>query len=104
MSKQRREEEKKILAEMDEAMKENVQKEETPKKTKSKIFGVFEDKTPEQLHCHKCKALMENGVCPECGFRTYVPMSKEKQQKIRLILTGVFVVAFVILFVWLQIK
>ena len=109
MSKQKREEEKRILAEMDEAMNEQAQEKETASnktenKPKSKIFGVLEDKTPDQLHCHRCKTLMENGVCPSCGFRSYVPMDKDKQQKIRLILTGVFVAAFVILFVWLQVR
>ena len=114
MSKQKREEEKKILAEMEEAMKEQAkqfdgEKEQTPtnseeKKAKKGLFGLLEDKTPEKLHCRRCKTLMEDGVCPTCGFRTYVPMDKVKQQKIRLILTCVCVVAFVVLFVWLQMR
>ena len=61
-------------------------------------------KTPEQIHCRKCKALMENGKCPNCGHTVYMPMDKDKQSKIKLWLTVVFMVAFVALFVLLQIK
>lgn len=103
--KQKREEEKKILAEMDEAMQEQAREKEAlsnEPESKSKIFGLFEDKTPERLHCRKCKTLMENGVCPTCGFRSYVPMDKKKQKTIRLIVGGICLVAFVILFVWMQ--
>lgn len=104
MSKQKREEEKKILAEMDEAMKEKTEEAQEGGKKKYKHFGLFEDKTPENLHCRRCKTLMENGVCPTCGFRSYVPMDEKKQKKIRFILTCVCLAAFVVLFVWLQAK
>ena len=111
MNKQKREEEKKILAEMDEAMKEQAKAEvETPaqenaeRPKKYKHFGLFEDKTPEKLHCRKCKTVMENGVCPVCGFRSYVPMDEKKQKKIRFVLTCVCLAVFVVLFVWLQVK
>ncbi len=108
MSKKRREEEKRILAEMDEAMKETQTEESTsveerekqPKKYK--FFGVLEDKTPEKIHCRKCKTLMENGVCPTCGHRVYVPMDEEKKKQVRWIVGGVCLALFLILFLWAQ--
>lgn len=97
--KQKKEEEKRILAQMDEAMGETS---ETTKEEKPKRAGLFTDKTPEQIHCKRCKTLMENGVCPTCGFRMYVPMDKKKQKMIRWIVGGVCLVGFLFLFVWLQ--
>ena len=59
---------------------------------------------PETLHCKRCKTEMKDGVCPACGFRVYVPMDEKKQNKIKLVLTCVFMAIFVVLFVVLQIK
>lgn len=105
MSKQKREEEQRVLAQMDEAMKE--EKVETskdggaaPKKSKPSFNGV----QPEQIHCHRCRTLMENGVCPSCGFKTYVPMSEEKRKKIKTITTIIGFVVFIIIFVAIQIS
>ena len=39
------------------------------------------------------------GVCPACGHRIYVPMDKKKREKIRLIVAGVCIAVFVVLFV-----
>lgn len=49
---------------------------------------------PKQIHCKHCKTLMENGVCPNCGFKMYVPMDEKKQRRIRLILGGILLVGF----------
>lgn len=94
MSKQTREEEKKILAQMDEAMQE--QKEEKPK------TPSFSGSQPTEVHCRRCRTLMENGVCPTCGFKTYVPMSEEKRKKIKTVTTVIGFVVFIILFLVLQ--
>lgn len=112
MSKKRREKESEILKQMDEAMKEQSQEQETesaetpqteaPAK-KGKIFGIIEDKTPDEIHCSKCGTLMEKGVCPTCGHRIYVPMSEEKKGKIRLIVTGVAMAIFVVIFILTQV-
>lgn len=59
------------------------------------------DATPDKLHCHKCGTLMENGVCPNCGYKIYVPMEESKTKKIRLIVGGVCLVLIV---VWLIVK
>ena len=103
MSKKRREEERRILAEMDEAMQSEGKETpiETPSK-KYKYFGIIEDKTPEKIHCKNCKTLMEDGVCPTCGFRIYTPMDEGRKKKVRLIVGGVCLAAFLILFLWLQ--
>ena len=51
---------------------------------------------PKQIHCKRCKTLMENGVCPNCGFKMYVPMDEKKQKKIRLISGALLIVAFLL--------
>ena len=115
--KERKEEEKRIIAEMDAAMAENKEKgaenaledqeegaasENVAKKTKKTSF--YDATTPETVHCKRCKTLMENGVCPTCGFRIYVPMDKEKRDKIRLWVTVVCLGVFFILFLMSQMK
>ncbi len=109
---EKRAEEARIIAEMDEAMQgvrqnqtaqTDVEKSpENPPKAKRKARGVAEGDMPEKLHCKRCKTLMENGVCPTCGFKVYIPMQAEKRNKIKLILTAVLMVAFVALFVVMQ--
>lgn len=106
---ERKEEERRIIAEMEEAMQETSQQKDDGQPTitkaeKQKWGSVYEDITPQQIHCKRCKTLMENGVCPTCGFRIYVPMSKEKRDKIRLIVAGVCMGIFVILFIISQIQ
>lgn len=112
--KQKREEERRILAEMDaamleqrEAQGEDVQAQETSAKDKPKKrkWGQMDDPTPKRLHCRRCNTLMEeNGYCPTCGYKVYMPMDEKKRNKVKLILTVVFVVVFVALFIGLQIK
>ena len=77
-SQQRKEEEQKIIQTMESAMKEKEQTSSTETRKK-----FYDSTTPEQIHCRRCKTLMEDGVCPTCGFRMYVPMDREKQKKIR---------------------
>ena len=113
-SRERRAEERRILAEMDEAMQEQaVQKQETGEETAGKDVKTKktvkttkkqDDSMPSTLHCKRCKTVMENGVCPACGFKVYVPMDEEKRKKIKLALTVVGFVVFIIIFVALQFK
>ena len=42
---------------------------------------------------------MENGVCPTCGFKMYVPMDPQKQKIIRWVSGGICVVVFIILLI-----
>ncbi len=58
---------------------------------------------PEQIHCKRCKTLMEKGVCPNCGFRIYVPMEETKQKKIRLISSAILIVALILLVLFTKI-
>ena len=109
--KERKEEEKRIIAEMDAAMAENQAKaeenatdKEAEKPKKASKFSFYDQTTPEKVHCKRCKTLMENGVCPTCGFRIYVPMEQGKRDKIRLWVTVVSIVVFILLFLITQIK
>ena len=109
--KERKEEEKRIIAELDAAMAENKAKEEggseqTDEKTAKKPSksSFYDQTTPEKIHCKRCKTLMENGVCPTCGFRVYVPMEQGKRDKIRLWVTVGLIAVFLVMFLILQIK
>ena len=54
MSAQKKEDEKKILAEMDKAMSEKSKTEEVaPSDAAPQKKGVFADKTPKVLHCRR---------------------------------------------------
>ena len=87
MKNERKEQEQEIMQQMNAAMQEaKPTQTETPKKD-----GV-------QQHCHRCKVLMENGKCPSCGQKMYVPMDEEKQKKIRWISTGIGLLVFLIIF------
>lgn len=118
MSKQAREkkraEEERVLAELEAAVQEeraqaeenaensateNATVEGAEKKSKQSFYGAI---MPEQIHCRRCRTLMENGVCPTCGYKIYVPISEEKRKKIRNIGTIIALVAFLIIFVAIQ--
>ena len=114
---QRKEEEKRIIAEMEEALKENKKTEENAEdvgqvcdevsKTGDETQGktsFFDSTTPQKVHCKRCKTLMEKGVCPTCGFRIYVPMEQGKRDKIRLWVTVVCLAIFFCLFLISQMK
>lgn len=107
-SRERRAEERRILAEMNEAMQEQTPKSEKPsgkqKSAPAKTAKKYDDTMPETVHCKRCKTLMENGVCPACGFTIYVPMNEEKRNKIKLVLTVVAFVVFAIVFIAMQYK
>lgn len=93
----KKEEEKKILEEMQKALAERA--------TEQTEQPAYDDGvTPTVIHCRRCKTVMQKGVCPTCGFRMYVPMDKKKRDKIKLIATCVCMAAFVVLFLILQIK
>ena len=91
---EKRAEEAKIVAEMEEAMRENGL--EIPSKE------VAKSGQKEKIHCKRCKALMENGVCPVCGFRVYTPMDAEKRKKIRRIVAISCLAVFLVLFLVLR--
>ncbi len=107
----RKERERRMIAEMDAAfLEQKFPDSDSREKTveqKEKPVQKKDDgqaKQGQKLHCPRCKSVMEEGKCPTCGHYIYVPMDKEKRNKIRLIVGGVCMVGFVILFVLMQIK
>ena len=82
--------------------KEEKNRQEKP--TTKPVSSHYDKHMPQTLHCRKCKTLMENGVCPNCGFRVYVPMDSKKQNKINVVLTAVLMIVFVTIFVAIQLK
>ena len=96
---QKKEEEKRIIAEMEDALREarGESVEETPPEASGKK-SVYATE-PDKIHCRRCKTLMENGVCPTCGYKIYMPINDKKRNKIRLIAAIVFVAIGVIIFV-----
>ncbi len=98
MKPNKREEEQKILAEMEKAMQENGQADSRAQLPQKRI-GPFKDKTPESIHCRKCGTLMEKGKCPTCGHTIYVPMDEGKKKLVRWIVGGVCLVVFAIVFI-----
>ncbi len=105
--KEKKAEEKRILAEFEAALKEErandleskranaPQKEETGEKKPS----FYASADPKSVHCKRCKTLMEEGVCPVCGYKIYQPMSEEKRRKIKGIITAVAIVVFAVFLV-----
>lgn len=107
----RKERERRMIAEMDAAMaqrkipdEESGEKAVAEKEKPAEKKDGGQIKQAQKLHCPRCKTLMENGKCPACGHYIYMPMDKEKRNKIRWIVGGICMVGFVILFVLLQIK
>ncbi len=84
--KEKKAEEKRILAELDAAVK--AERGEEPSQNEKE----------QELHCRRCRAVMKEGVCPTCGFRIYTPMSEEKRKKIKGIATVVCLAIFIVLF------
>ena len=100
MSKQTRKERKKKEAEMLADFDKEVQKGREAEGKMQTVGGS--NSSAETVHCKRCRAVMKNGVCPDCGYKIYVPMSEEKRKKVRLIVTGVCLAVFVILFAFIQ--
>ena len=104
MSKKTKEKEAKIIAEMEEGLKE--QGLSMPKYTggdkKKRHQNGYDETMPEKIHCSRCKSLMENGVCPSCGHTVYVPMDKKKRDRVRMIVAIVCIVGFLIIYLATQ--
>ncbi len=100
MSKQKRKERKQKEAEMLQEFDDALEKE---RGEEGQMRTVGERDLPtDKVHCKRCKTLMEKGVCPICGYKIYMPMDDEKRKKIRLVVTAVCLVVFVLLFAWIQ--
>ncbi len=105
---EKRAEEARIIAEMESAMGnipmvqnvDSAQKNQNPQNTQNE-GGKYAPKE-EKIHCKRCKSVMENGVCPVCGFRIYVPMDEKKRKRIRWIVATATIAVFVALLVILR--
>lgn len=119
MGKQTREEkraeERRVIAEMEAAMREKEGENSAEESAETaedalKAEEAASQKTPQPkkksgFHCPKCKtALGEDGRCPTCGYKMYIPMDEKKRNKIKLIVTVVAMAIFIVLFVILQFK
>lgn len=92
--KKRKEEEARILAEMEEAMQAQA-----AEKAEAEDDGQADEPQEEnKIHCAKCGNYMEKGVCPACGHRIYVPMDESAQKTARLIIGAVCIVAFLLVY------
>ena len=97
---EKRAEEARIIAEMDAALQENGG--EVPKTKPQRIEPTQQEVRKEKIYCKRCKTLMENGVCPTCGYKVYVPMDEGKRKRIRLVVAAVSIVVFLVLFFTLR--
>ena len=86
--REKKEEERRILAEMDAAMME--QKGETPA-NETAGEGKYE-------YCPRCRSAVEKNRCPVCGYRIYKPMSDKTRRTVRIVLGVVLVALFAVLF------
>lgn len=92
--KERQEEEARILAEMDEAMKEQ----EEAKKAEAAQNGE-PPQEEKKLHCPKCgNYLQKDGRCPACGHRIYVPMSEDTQKTAQWIIGVACIIGFILIY------
>ena len=111
---EKRAEEARIIAEMESAMRgedcitaptpSSASKPQKPQ-DQAGMYASKEknaEKAEEKIYCKRCKSRMEKGVCPVCGYRVYTPMDEGKIKKIRLIVAGVCIVAFLALFLALR--
>ncbi len=85
----KREEERRIMAEFNAALEEERQKSEG------------EQAESDSPRCRRCKTRLEKGVCPACGYKEYVEMSEEKRRKIRTVVwvvgVGIFLALLLVL-------
>ncbi len=104
--KERKEEERRILAELDEAValerEQAAEKREEQTAKEERRGDFYASADPEKVHCRRCKTLMENGVCPTCGYKMYVPMTDAQRRKTRGVVAAVCIGVFVLLFLLLK--
>lgn len=101
--KQKREAEKRLLAEFDEALAQE-RGEALPQSGGLESAGGSAKDRSQTAKCMRCHSPMEGGVCPVCGYKVYQPMSEEKRKKIRWIIGVVCIGIFLVLFLLLQKK
>ncbi len=94
--KERKEEEKRLLAELDEAVR---------RERGERDGGEGEGEAPLQsARCRRCRSVTKKGRCPVCGYTEYVPMDEGKRKKIRTVVTVVALGIFLVMFLILRLK
>lgn len=94
---QKKWEEERIIAEMDAAMQEQKAEEQAQKQERERQRA-----NQTVSYCRRCKAETTGGVCKNCGYKEYIPMSEEQRKKIKNVLTVVLLGVFLVLFIVLQ--
>lgn len=94
---QKKREEERIIAEMDAAMQEQKAEEQAQKQERERQRA-----NQTVSYCSRCKAETTGGVCKNCGYKEYIPMSEEQRKKIKNVLTVVLLGVFLVLFIVLQ--
>ena len=94
---QKKREEELIIAEMDAAMQEQKAEEQAQKQERERQRA-----NQTVSYCRRCKAETTGGVCKNCGYKEYIPMSEEQRKKIKNVLTVVLLGVFLVLFIVLQ--
>ena len=89
MSKKRREEERKIIEEFEKAL--GQVRDEREKEGKDSVQAA--------QTCKRCQNACINGKCSVCGYSEYQPMDEKKQRKYKLIIGGVCLALFVLIYV-----
>ena len=105
----KREEEKKILEEMDAAMREKREKEADEARTAEKSHENHREEPSKtarggkdsEIRCPRCGRLLENRhACPYCRYTGYIPMSKRETRRLKLILYPIVLAAAILLLVF----
>lgn len=86
--RERKEEERRILAEMDAAMMEI-------KKGESNEQEGAEESCE---YCPRCRSAIEKNRCSVCGYRVYKPMSAKTRRTVRIVLGVVLIAVFALIF------
>ena len=86
-----------MIAEMDDAMQEQKAEEQAQKQERERQRA-----NQTVSYCRRCKAETTGGVCKNCGYKEYIPMSEEQRKKIKNVLTVVLLGVFLVLFIVLQ--
>lgn len=94
---QKKWEEERMIAEMDDAMQEQKAEEQAQKQERERQRA-----NQTVSYCRRCKAETTGGVCKNCGYKEYIPMSEEQRKKIKNVLTVVLLGVFLVLFIVLQ--
>lgn len=88
MSKKRKEEERKIMEEFEQALGQVRDEREKAAQEEGITTGV----------CKRCGSPCTTEKCQVCGYKEYRPMDERQQRKMRWIIGGVCLAAFALIY------